>query len=382
MKLTLLNRETPVADVEWSPFRGGFFQAILKVHNPEFAPVGTVDDAKKISPEKLSDWWEERGLSESRKNVSLILKTARLNKQELMIKSLGLSLSDQYWVRSIESDDIFWRDVNFFTNDFSNEAGEIFFRRREPSSKNLLKRSPDYSLNGFLDKRWEVRGDNRVLVKRGTGVYRQQPFNEFAVSEFLKSIGCENFVPYQVEGADTDEPCSVCPNFIDEHTEYVPASLIRNLVTDDEADYYIGYIRAVDRIGMKSETVKFLDYVLMLDYLTANIDRNFGNFGLIRNVETLEFTGVAPIFDNGNSLWYDSAKIGHLVSSFPFRLSQNQQIQLVKNPDVFPLDSAKKFIGVIPSVLSLNHRIPDERIGRISSALTERISRIEQIFYR
>ena len=30
-----------------------------------------------------------------------------------------------------------------------------------------------------------------------------------------------------------------------------------------------------------------------------------GNFGILRNSETLEFIGLAPIFDNGNSLLSD-----------------------------------------------------------------------------
>ncbi len=39
------------------------------------------------------------------------------------------------------------------------------------------------------------------------------------------------------------------------------------------------------------------------DYILANQDRHWRNFGVIRNVETLEFTRLAPIFDNGTSLW-------------------------------------------------------------------------------
>ena len=44
--------------------------------------------------------------------------------------------------------------------------------------------------------------------------------------------------------------------------------------------------------------------MFLFDYLINNADRHYGNFGFIRNVQTRKFLGMAPIFDNGNSLWY------------------------------------------------------------------------------
>jgi len=45
--------------------------------------------------------------------------------------------------------------------------------------------------------------------------------------------------------------------------------------------------------------------MLVLDYLIANEDRHWGNFGAVRNAETLDWIGLAPVFDCGNSLWYN-----------------------------------------------------------------------------
>lgn len=49
----------------------------------------------------------------------------------------------------------------------------------------------------------------------------------------------------------------------------------------------------------------FLDRMLVLDYIIANEDRHFNNFGALRNAETLEWLGMAPIYDSGSSLGYD-----------------------------------------------------------------------------
>lgn len=35
---------------------------------------------------------------------------------------------------------------------------------------------------------------------------------------------------------------------------------------------------------------------MVFDYLMANADRHFGNFGAVRNVNTLEWIGLAPVF--------------------------------------------------------------------------------------
>ena len=43
--------------------------------------------------------------------------------------------------------------------------------------------------------------------------------------------------------------------------------------------------------------------MLATDYILANTDRHLGNFGFLRDSETLEWKGLAPIYDSGTSLW-------------------------------------------------------------------------------
>ena len=42
------------------------------------------------------------------------------------MKCFGLSLSDQYWIKPINSK-LTWDKINFFNNKFSNDIGEAFF---------------------------------------------------------------------------------------------------------------------------------------------------------------------------------------------------------------------------------------------------------------
>lgn len=40
----------------------------------------------------------------------------------------------------------------------------------------------------------------------------------------------------------------------------------------------------------------------MLDFILANEGRHLGDFGVIRNLDTLEWESVCPVFDTGRSL--------------------------------------------------------------------------------
>lgn len=64
----------------------------------------------------------------------------------------------------------------------------------------------------------------------------------------------------------------------------------------------------MNKNGLKNMET-FLSKMLVCDYIPGNQDRHYQNFGVIRNVETLEYTRIAPIFDSGNSLWYRSESL-------------------------------------------------------------------------
>ena len=45
------------------------------------------------------------------------------------------------------------------------------------------------------------------------------------------------------------------------------------------------------------------------DFVLANRDRHWRNFGVIRNVETLKGVRPAPVFDSGSCLWSDQTAL-------------------------------------------------------------------------
>ena len=43
----------------------------------------------------------------------------------------------------------------------------------------------------------------------------------------------------------------------------------------------------------------------MTDYLFSNVDRHLNNIGILRDPNSLKFIDFAPIFDSGNSMFYN-----------------------------------------------------------------------------
>ena len=105
-----------------------------------------------------------------------------------------------------------------------------------------------------------------------------------------------------------------------------------------------------------------------------NTDRHYGNFGFIRDVNTLKFIGPAPIFDNGTSLWSQvpGFEIGHWQLCKPFMETQQKQIALVKN---FHLKIAglEQCEEITRQTLLQNPFISKERIDKIANCVGNRV---------
>ena len=75
-------------------------------------------------------------------------------------------------------------------------------------------------------------------------------------------------------------------------------------------------------INVNSSIRKNVEEMIIIDYLTFNDDRHWGNFGILRDSTTLEFKGVAPIFDNGRTFGYDSLNGNYENQRPPYNLSK------------------------------------------------------------
>lgn len=375
MKTTLMNKNVPLLEMDVD-YKTGYIKAITKLHNLEYMPLGTCDEEGRPSDARLQKWWSSRSIPASRDGIREVLSTLGLDtSQELIYKSFGLSLSDQYWIKPVQTE-LEWKDINFFENDFSRDVGEAFFKEVKG---NLDLMSPDNTSDGWLKKKWIIQDGERFLLKAGSKPFLQEPFNEVIATKILEQTKGISYVHYEVcrEG---DLYLSKCKNFINSSTEFIPAHNLYNAIKKNEKDTPYEHLKKCAEhfgiIGFPS----FLNDMITLDYLILNTDRHWGNFGFIRNVDTLKFQGPAPLFDHGTSLWNNELKIiPHYEPAKPFRSTQSKQIKLVHDFQAFPLNEIKKLEPFFANIFAKNANLDEKRIEMLCKGIRDRMENLERI---
>ncbi|MCL2607706.1 MAG: hypothetical protein FWD92_04050 [Methanomassiliicoccaceae archaeon] len=140
------------------------------------------------------------------------------------------------------------------------------------------------------------------------------------------------------------------------------------------------FVAKIEEFGIK-DARKRIDMMLVLDYIIANTDRHYNNFGLIRNADTLEWLSVAPIYDSGTSMWcrdFPTAPNLVRVEGKPFRSTQEMQIKFVKDLSWLDLDTLDGIEDEYAEILSASSSLPPEinlnRNKALCSALRTRIN--------
>ena len=392
MRIVLMNKNTKVLEADYDSATGVFIK-IFEVYNIDCAPYILksfyIENDINDTPFRanLSDWFKGRGIPSWRDKLDLLLHRLNITTpSELLDKAFGLSLSDQYWIKPCDLK-INYDDINFFDNEFDYsefmEASLSLNSKMITSSKSL--KTPNNTTDGMLKKAWIIEDGTRYLLKGGYKNEILQPFNEVLASMICKRLGFDH-VTYTLD-TYKDLVVSKCPCFINKDTELITAYQIRNnMKRNDNIEDYEDYIKVLEQKGIKDARIK-LENMFILDFLIMNEDRHLSNFGIIRDVNTLKWLDVAPIFDNGMALnieYYSGDEViisGHgrfFYEVKPF----DEIIKVVKNPKRIPVE---RLDGVVEEFDELLHKyqkithISDERIFRLCVLLNRQINKLKEI---
>ena len=335
--IVLMHKNISVAEYEIDADTGRIMSSI-KVLEKEHLPLPVQFNLKNdfTAVDALQNWIACRSIPQSRCAFTEFLEKFKVSTPSAAAyKSLGLNLSDQYWFKP-QSEEINWQDINLFDNEFVKQN----FESNAWLNDSIV--SPDSNSNGELPKFWCVENGSRLLYKQGSGPLFQQPHNEVFAAILLEKFKLKH-VDYQ-HCQIGNKSYSVCETFIQPNTEYIPAVdiLMARKKTNNE-NAWQHFWHCVELLGINIEKCD-INNMLLFDRIINNIDRHYGNFGFIRNADTLEFQGFAPIFDNGNSLWYNVSDFEMITTNQPakpFRKNHEKQVQLVDfvNMDFSDLNS-------------------------------------------
>lgn len=376
MQYILHHKNIPVLFFET---RDGFIFEVGEIFNEEHLPVPlkylSKDCDESLFRQTLRKWWKSRSIPASRQNLDEALEIlGNITTDDLIEKSYGLSLSDQYWAKPVGSN-LEWNKINFFDNTFSEDVGKALFGSiNSGNSDSFDLISPDNTSDGWLKKKWIINNGKRILVKSGSNQYQQEPFNEVLASEICKRLEIP-FVEYKIIKTE-NHFFSTCPDFIDTKTELVSAWNILTLFKKDNSTSYFNHLlENCEKIGMKNieEIEKQLCQMFVLDFIIANTDRHFNNFGFIRNADTTEWIGLAPVFDSGTSMFHDYIlqnlrnpfmRESKKIKSEPFATNHHEQIKKLpikeycSNLDFSKLNDIGEFFNTL---LKQNENIEEER---------------------
>ena len=240
----------------------------------------------------LEHWLASRVIPKNRAFVNQILAAAGSGSRTMdKIKvSLGLSLSDNYWVKPDWAPGGF-KEYNLFENDFSEALALVAFTGHSEKISGLVS-SPELSTDGQYPKCWRRVGGVNKLYKAGTEGYANagaEPYCEFYASQAAAKMGLDA-VEYSLTRWK-EKVCSVCDAFTDLNTSYV------SFAAKYGAKSFKEIIDIYKSLGFMDEFTS----MLIFDAVVFNCDRHLGNFGFVYNLETGMFR-PSPVFDNNLAL--------------------------------------------------------------------------------
>ena len=392
MKCILMNKNTEILVAEYDS-ANGVFSRIYDVYNIDYAPYILksfyIENEINDTPFRtnLSEWFKNRGIPSWRDKLDLLLHRLNITApSELLDKAFGLSLSDQYWLKPYDLE-ILYDEINFFDNDF--EYSEFLEASLSKNSKVITNekslKTPNNTTDGMLKKAWIIKNKTRYLLKGGYKNELLQPFNEVLASEICRRLGFVH-VEYTLD-TYKDMPVSICPCFINKDTEFITCYQIKHdMKRHNNIEDYEDYIKILEKNGITDARIK-LENMYILDFLIMNEDRHLNNFGIIRDVNTLKWIDVAPIFDNGQSLnieYYDEQEL-HISGEGRFFYEVKPFNEIIKVVKDLKRININKLDGIVEWFDELLHeyqyltKFSDTRINRLCMILNRQINRLKEL---
>lgn len=337
----LMHRNDPVCTVSIDTISGTMLR-VSRPTNPELLPPGGSVDA-----ETLRKWWHRRAVPISQGKIKRILESLGLSTpQEYLVKNLGLSLTDHYWIKPLEIE-LDWDDINLYTNNFRDPVGDMQFENTIPNVTDDLypSYSPSSSTQGDLSKKWMIQDGKRFLIKGNHGGNSQESLNEILATLIHQKQGIMPFVLYTpVSSPKTSQIFCMCESFTSADIEFIPAiDMVNSQKRNNSTSFYEHFIQVCGSHKLDESAIRdFLEYQILTDFIMTNTDRHLNNFGVLRNAHSLQYEGMAPIFDSGNSMFRTAPRLPEYddlsqIEVNSFRGTESKLLQLVKNKSLVDL---------------------------------------------
>ena len=295
----LLNKDVPVLNFTFAEnpdIHTPLIKNINEVYNLHYAPFSIVARCRdKTELSDLNNWWIQRGISFYYRSRYIGTLRENLNYEQyyaVLRQNMGRGLTDHYWIKQ-ENDSRRYDEVNFFDNAFSEDLGNLFLTKDNYILKEEQMLTPDLTLTGHSFKTWKIgEGGERLLYRihhRNREIY-----NEFAAMAILDIFEIKH-ADYS-EASLGDNLFSVSKNFITKDTENICLKTFDSGINYFENGYLCEFLG-------KEKYAEFLQDVyknFLIGYVVNNWEMEIG---YLRNANTMEVRGVAPVCDFSGAFW-------------------------------------------------------------------------------
>ena len=320
-------------------------------------------------------WLKRRVIPKNRAFVQSFLAKLGLNVNDIngiIDICKGLSLNDCYWIVNEDFDGLFDK-YNLYDNRFNRILSMIAYTGYGDTIRSDFTSTPELTTGGMLAKCWRRISGKITLYKAGsigaanTG---NEPYSEFYAFQIAETMGL-NAVEYQLKKWK-GLLCSTCELFTNKQLSYIPTGRI---VTDGGWRAVIEYYKALGERYYES-----LVDMLIFDAVICNEDRHFGNFGLIVDNKTNKIVDIAPIFDNGLSLFnYAMEEDLQDVDAYAkTRLMATSQDFITFTKEVITKEQKKKLRKLITFKFKKHSRynLPQDRLKIIEEFIQRRVQEL------
>lgn len=279
-KYTLMNKDTEVVHFSISRNKSGntmFFDSEVK----SALPVGM---------KGFREWMESRYAMESRVNTTDFFRSLGISCLEDFICTTNcVSLLDSFWVKKRDAA-LNWKEVSLYRHSLNTAISDYSFSGII-SGKIECSPSPDFATDGNFLKCWIRENGQFSLCKAGSSGAANagnEPYSEVYASKIAKRLGI-NCVDYTL--ADyRGKLISKCRCMCDEKYGF-------KAYNSQSGVHEANFKTLLDDLG----TPKYILDMLLLDYVTCNVDRHYGNFGFIIDNDTQKLVSFAPLYDHNLS---------------------------------------------------------------------------------
>lgn len=247
----------------------------------------------------VSDFFASRTLNLSRDNAKVILNVASLpqsmrtgDKLRIVDACRGVTMTDSFWIKE-HGENLSFEDVDLRKKHLSEVSYKIAILGQHISATRD-ELVPDLSTDGMFPKYWKRENGKIYLYKTDNYKNNISTKAELTSSRILEDANI-NAIRYFSKEID-DRLFAISECIATDDLSLISMQSIKDYCTHTKQSFY-------DFISQKFITD--FSNMCVVDYVIANTDRHFSNFGVLVDNNTNSITSFAPLFDHNQSLLMD-----------------------------------------------------------------------------